>query len=521
LVAPFLAFAGLTAAAFVKQIVADYTAGFARKKLANSFLIERIDNKLEKKFGKEFLKKKLTPDVLEEVRMVIHEELGAFSPKKDLDELIVGSLTKLANDHQAILSKLDNVESLLEKIAIPLAYSMGKESAEEIPEELLTGLLEGSLQGHKVSQKVLNELIAEKRISSDVSEAINEFQFIKRLGESGESEISHLVKKFVYSPEEINNLSTLMDIASLLAGPSEEIENVISEFVFKMISEGIKTETIENSVISFCFLIHRLGKLELLSESDRLLLGSFLRKNIQKIDDPTRMVESYFLLSSMGLAGDIDSTFIKEVVQQYHKQGIDTTREMKGQLRISGRLARFLRKLGLKSSDPDLSLRTIRVLIKKMDKRKFIRSTPLLQYQLERLMSEINLFIAYFDTEKLQQEKLDELIDLLQLLLDILNRPRIFELELNVRKTVIELMDSTYFLYDLLAMRNSWALLTKYQLDIKSLYSPTLGSYQRISMNKEAFDRALGDYSQKRIKRIERDLPVPPKAKSREKITER
>ncbi|MHA1974206.1 MAG: hypothetical protein ACTSW1_14500 [Candidatus Hodarchaeales archaeon] len=520
MVAPFLAFAGLTVAAFIKQIVADYTADVAKKKLANSFLIERMDSKLEKRFGKDFLKKKLTPQRLEEIRELIHEELGAFSPKKDLDELIVTSLNKLGDEHQAILAKLDNVESLLEKVAIPLAYTLAKESEQEIPEELLTGLLEGTLQGRTSSERVLQQLIEEKKISPEVTNTIKEFDFIKKLNNTNDSEIAHIVKKFTYSPEEINSLSTLMDISALLAGPSEDIKNVISEFVFKMISEGVDTPLIENSVISFSFLIQRLGKLDLLSESDRLLLASFLKKNVQAIEDPTRMLESYFLLSSMGLADDIDSTFIKEVVERYHRQGTNTTKEMKGQLRVSSRLARFLRKIGFKSIDTKRSLRTIRTLIKRLDKRKFIRSTQLLKYQLERLTSEINLLIAFFEKETTEQATIDEVVELMQMLLEILNRPRVFELDLDTRKKVIELMDSSYFLYDLLAMRNSWLLLSEFQMNVKSLYSPTLGSYKRINFDKKAFNRALGDYSRLRLKRIEKDLPLPPTRKKKEIIKE-
>ncbi|GAG08045.1 unnamed protein product, partial [marine sediment metagenome] len=131
MVAPLIAFAGLTVAALVKQVVADYTANMAKKKLAKSFLIERIDKKVEKKLGKDFLKEKLNDNNMEEVRQVIHEELAAYSPRKDLDQLIINSAQKLSDEHEQILTKLDSVESLLQKISIPLAYSLAKESEEE------------------------------------------------------------------------------------------------------------------------------------------------------------------------------------------------------------------------------------------------------------------------------------------------------------------------------------------------------------------------------------------------------
>ena len=137
MVAPFLPFIGLTVAALVRQVVTDYTANMAKKKLAKSFLVTRLDNKMETKLGKDFLKKKLNNENLEEVRQIIHEELAAYSPRKDLDQLIVNSAQKLSDEHQQILTKLDNVESLLEKISIPLAYSLAKESEEEFPEDLL------------------------------------------------------------------------------------------------------------------------------------------------------------------------------------------------------------------------------------------------------------------------------------------------------------------------------------------------------------------------------------------------
>ncbi len=521
-VAPVIAFAGLTVAALVKQVVVDYTAGVvknkAKKSLAKSFLIDRIDKKLEKKFGKDFLKEKLNDDNLEEVRKVLHEELAAFSPKKDIDQLIVNSVQKLSDEHQIILEKLDKVESLLEKISIPLAYSITKESDNEIPEELLTGLLEGSLQGQESSQKVLKEITEEKAIPSDVLEYLKDYEFIQRLGEIGDSEISRLVRKFAYTPDEINTLNTLMDISALLTGPNEEIENIVSEFVFKMISEGVQTSVIENSVISFSFLIHRLGKLEFLSESDRLLLGSFLRESVQKIEDPTRVIEAYFLLSVMDMASDIDSGFIIDILDRYHEQNVSSTQEMVGQLRVSGRIARFLRRLGYKTTKPQTSIRKINQLIRKLDKRKFVRSTQLLKFQIERLTSEMNLLVAYFEKEESSPIDLDELIGLLHFLFEILNRPGVFKLDIKTRRLVIELMDSAYYLYDLLSIRNSWNLLNEYQLNVSTLYSPTLGSYQRVTTNVDAFNRSLVQFSQKQLKQIEHDLPSPPRKKSRQKL---
>jgi hypothetical protein len=239
LVISLLPFIGLTVGSLVKQIIADYTADMAKKKLAKSFLIERIDKKLENKYGKEFLKSKLDDKKLEEIRQVIHDELSDYSPKKDLDQLVVNSVQKLSDEHQQILSKLDNVESLLEKISIPLAYNLTKESEHDVPEELLTGLLEGSIKGSSSSEKVLEELIQEKQVPTDVYETLKEFEFIKRVNEIGETEISRLVKKFTNTPSEINSLSTLMEISSLLTGSNEELENFVSEFVFKMISEGV------------------------------------------------------------------------------------------------------------------------------------------------------------------------------------------------------------------------------------------------------------------------------------------
>ncbi|MFX0015444.1 MAG: hypothetical protein ACFE98_12705 [Candidatus Hermodarchaeota archaeon] len=521
MVGPLVAFAGLTVAALVKQVVADYTANMAKKKLAKSFLIERIDTKLEKKLGKDFLKEKLNDDNMEEVRQVIHEELAAYSPRKDLDQLIINSAQKLSDEHEEILTKLDSIENLLQKISIPFAYTIAKESEREIPEELLSGLLEGSLQGQNSSQKVLSELTDDKHLPSEVLNALKEFEFIKRIHTEGETEISRLVKKFAYTQGEINSLSTLMDISSLLVGGSnEELENLISDFVFKMINEGVNTSVMEDSVISLCFIIHRLGKFELLSQNDRLLLSSFLKKNVQKIEDPTRMLEAYFLLSVLDMAADINTTFIKEILSRYQQQGISSVKEMSGQLRIDGRIARFLRRIGFRTSKPEESLRDIKLLIRKLDKRKFVRSTQLLKYQLNRLITEINLMAVYFEKNDPTEVNLEELIELLQLLFEILNRPRVFQLDLETRKNVIELMDAAYYLYDLLAVRNSWNVINKFQLDVKSLYSPTLGSYERVTTDQAAFNRALIDFSRSRLKRIERDLPSPPRkdAKPRTKL---
>jgi hypothetical protein len=160
------------------------------------------------------------------------------------------------------------------------------------------------------------------------------------------------------------------------------------------------------------------------------------------------------------------------------------------------------------------------MLIKKLDKRKFLRNTNLLIYQLDRLTTEINLVISYFEKTDPSEEDLNELVELLQSLLEILNRPNILKLNLKTKKRIIELMDAAYYLYDLLAIRNSWNLLNNYQINIKSLHSPTLGNYQRISTNQELFNSSLKAYSRKRLEKTERDLPSPPSKRMRKKIAQ-
>ncbi len=520
MVAPFIGFAGLTVAALIKAVVAEYTANISRKKIAQSYLVERIDGKLESKFGKDFLKTKLTPDRLKQIREVVHEELGAYSSRRDLDQLITNSLSQLTDEHQQILGKLERVESLLEKISIPLSYSIAKETNEEIPQELLQGLLEGRLQGKKQSEKVLNELAEEFRVPDDTITQLENYSFVKQITSEGEKEMNRIVQRFSNSPQEINNLSTLMDISSLIIGPKEHLNDIVSEFVFRLIEQGLETSLVEDSIVGFTFLIHRLGKLDDLTESDRLLLSSFLKKRLTDIENPTRILESYFLLTELGYPTEIEPQFVLEIMERHYKQGLSTTKEMSNQLKLSGRLARFLRRLGTKTYKPEASMRTLRLLIKRLDKRKFVRSTQLLSYQLDRLNTEINLLVAYFEKKDPAEEDLNELVEILQLLLEILNRPNVMNLDLKTRKQIVECMDSAYYLYDLLSIRNSWNLLNNYNLDIKSLYTPTLGSYKRISTNQAALTNSIAEYSRRRVEMTERELPSPPRKQGKKKITE-
>ncbi|MHA2094635.1 MAG: hypothetical protein ACW98F_08400 [Candidatus Hodarchaeales archaeon] len=332
--------------------------------------------------------------------------------------------------------------------------------------------------------------------------------------------MNRIVERFSTSPQEINNLSTLMDISSLIVGPKEHLNDVVSEFVFRLIEQGLETSLVEDSIVGFTFLIHRLGKLEQLTESDRLLLTSFLKKRLTDIENPTRILESYFLLTELGYPTDIEPQFVLEIMDRHYKQGLNTTREMSNQLKLSGRLARFLRRLGTKTYKPQASMQTLRSLIKRLDKRKFVRNTQLLTYQLDRLNTEINLLVAYFEKKDPVEEDLNDLVEILQLLLEILNRPNIANLNLKTKKQIVECMDSAYYLYDLLAIRNSWNLLNNYQLDIKSLYTPTLGSYKRISADQAALSNSLSDYSRRRVELTERELPSPPSKRKKRKITE-
>ncbi len=520
MVAPFIGFAGLTVAALIKAVVAEYTANISRKKIAKSYLVERIDGKLESKFGKDFLKNKLTPDRLKQVREVVHEELGAYSSRRDLDQLITNSLSQLTDEHQQILDKLERVESLLEKISIPLSYSIAKETNEEIPQELLQGLLEGSIQGKKQSEKVLNELVEEFRVPEDTITQLSNYSFVKRITVEGEKEMNRIVERFSTSPHEINNLNTLMDISSLIMGPKEHLNDIVSEFVFRLIEQGLESSLVEDSIVGFTFLIHRLGKLEHLTESDRLLLSSFLKKRLTDIENPTRILESYFLLTELGYPTDVEPQFVLEIMDRHYKLDLGKTREISNQLKLSGRLARFLRHLGTKTYKPQASMKTLRLLIKRLDKRKFVRSTQLLTHQLDRLNTEINLLGAYFEKKDPAEEDLNELVEILQLLLEILNRPNILNLDLKTKKQIVECMDSAYYLYDLLAVRNSWNLLNNYKLDIKSLYTPTLGNYKRISTDQVALTNSLANYSRRRLEMTERELPSPPKKRVKKRISE-
>ena len=193
MVAPIIGFAGLTVAALIKAVVAEYTANMAKEKLAKSFLIERIDSKLETKFGRDFLKDKLTSDNLKEVRESIHEELGAFSSKVDIDRLITSSIQHLSDEHQQLYAKMEHVESLLEKIVIPTSYILAKETGDEIPQELLQGLLEGSLQGKKKSKNVLSELLEEQRLPKETKGFIENHSFVQKLTKDGEKELTRIV----------------------------------------------------------------------------------------------------------------------------------------------------------------------------------------------------------------------------------------------------------------------------------------------------------------------------------------
>ena len=115
---------------------------------------------------------------------------------------------------------------------------------------------------------------------------------------------------------------------------------------------------------------------------------------------------------------------------------------------------------------------------------------------------------------------MNELVELLQSLLEILNRPNVLKLNLKTRRQIIELMDASYYLYDVLSIRNSWNLLNNYQINIKSLHTPTLGSYQRITTDQKLFNRSLKEYSRKTVEKLDRELPSPPSKRSRKKITQ-
>lgn len=505
-----LPFVAITVGMLVRQIAVDFTADIAKKQLAQSYLVKRMDKKLKKKFGKSFLSNRLSDTDLDSVRSVLKEELSSYGIKepKEVDSLIVNSLSKLSDEHRIILAKLDNIETLIQKISIPLSFQISKDRGEILPPEMLEGLIEGKIKGNASSKSTFNELINDGEIPSSASEILDKWNFIEQMINYEQSRLESLFKRFTGSSDDINNLHNYLEIGSIL--DIAESLSATDALLTRIINEGLRSPEIEKSVISFCLIMDRLGRLSKLSEKEKKIMADFLLKRLNSDILANEKIETYFLLEKLGFSDYVDLNTILEIFEHFSKQKYQTTKDMKSQVKISVKVARFLKKIGMKKP-PKTSIRTVKSLVTKLDKRKFSRKTSLLLLQLDRLYTELNLLIAYFEKDNNDQVDIQDLSAFLQLLITIVNRPEALNLDNEVLERIIKLQDSTLYLYDLLAVRNSRNVLNKYEINIRSMYSSTLGKYRRISDEHEEVNKIIAQMKIKAKTSIASNLPSPPK----------
>ncbi|MFX0205725.1 MAG: hypothetical protein ACFFDT_07030 [Candidatus Hodarchaeota archaeon] len=436
-----------------------------------------MKKKIEKKTGKNVFDDQLRESNLEDIRKIVQDELSAYGVSREkVDELIFHTLADLENQHTEILNKLENVENLLEKVVLPLSFQVSLNNP-EVPTALIEKMLYEDIRGNPDSQRVLTEMVEEGTVDSTSVEVVRNYEFLNELIGLENFLFQQFVHALEAGKENVNSLPAYLTIMNILGTESENEESKkrLNNFIARLLTEMADFST--SSLIVFLHILDRLDRFTLLSDASRSLTVNRLLIELNKkdVDDSTKLQTIYFL-GHLGGLDRVDYSLIDSILSRATQAAVD-----KEPLRLTQRITRWLRKRGSRSPrDIKRSIRVLHTLTRRLELRKFARSTPKLLRELARVNSEINLLILDFERET-EVPALEGFEALLRNLILILQRADYKKFDIETRASFLRTLDNALYLQDLIAVNRARQMAVKGQTVLKSLYrkGEEIGRYRR------------------------------------------
>ncbi len=471
-----LPFAGLTIGIFLKTVVSKWVLPEAGPKVSD-FLWNRMKKKIEKKTGKNVFNDHLRESNLEDIQKIIQDELSAYGVSREkVDELVFHCLADLENQHSEILTKLDNVENLLEKVVLPLSFQVSLNNP-EVPAALIEKLLHEDIRGNPDSQRVLKEMVEEGTVDTTSVEVVRKYEFLNELIGLENFLFQQFVHALEAGKENFNSLPAYLTIMNILGTEPENEENQkrLNNFIARLFTD--MTDLTTSSLIMLLHILDRLDRFTLLSDASRSFTINRLLLELKKeeVDDSTALEAVYFL-GRLGGLDHVNYSHVDSILSRATQQAVD-----KEPLRLTQRIARWLRKRGTRSSrDTKRSIRVLHTLTRRLELRKFARSTPKLLRELARVNGEINLLILDFEREA-ELPAAQGLEFLITNLVTILQRADLKKFDVETRASFLRTLDNALYLQDLIGINQARQMAVKGQTILRGLYRKEIGKYQRQS----------------------------------------
>ncbi|MFX1511073.1 MAG: hypothetical protein ACFFCQ_00590 [Promethearchaeota archaeon] len=469
-----LPFVGLTVGVFLKAVISKWVLPEAGPKVSE-FLWNRLKTKIETKTRKNVFNDPLRESNLEDIRKIIQDELSAYGVSREkVDELLFHTLADLENQHTEILNKLENVENLLEKVVLPLSFQITLNNP-EVPSTLIEKLLNEDIRGNPDSQRVLTEMMEEGTVDSSSVEVVRNYEFLNELIGLENFLFQQFVHALEAGKENVNSLPAYLTILNILGTDSENEESKkrLNKFIARLLTEVEDLST--SSLITFLHIVDRLDRFTLLSDTSRSLTINrlLIELNKKEVDDSSKLQSIYFL-GHLGGLDRVDHSLIDSILSRATQSAVD-----KEPLRLSQRVVRWLRKRGTRSRrDIKRSIRVLHILTRRLELRKFARSTPKLLRELARVNSEINLLILDFERET-EIPAIEGLEALIRNLILILQRVDLKKFDAETRASFLRTLDNALYLQDLVSINQGRQMAVKGQSILKNLYRKEIGKYQR------------------------------------------
>ncbi|MHA1303375.1 MAG: hypothetical protein ACTSPI_06715, partial [Candidatus Heimdallarchaeaceae archaeon] len=314
------------------------------------------------------------------------------------------------------------------------------------------------------------------------------------------------------------------EIWALIGAKNLETNKIIETIVFKLLKEISETNQIGlSNLLRFLHLLDLTDSLNKLDFDTKSQIILFLKVNLNDVPYYTRMELAYFLMKFSVNEPEIMET-ISEALEELSKQKY-SDKFVEESVSVSKRILSFFKK----KADIDIvrSVRVLKSLTKRFEKRKFSRSTALLDGQLTRTLAETNLLATQI-TEKFDfplEELRNTVVQLVQSLVEARDKE---ELSHELRFKVWTIIDNCIFILNRVAIKNTQEVLNNWELDMAKkygLYSKDWGTYRRKSS--EEIEKTVKNIklSEAFIKKVElekklaaiEELPVPPKEEKEEK----
>jgi len=494
---------------------------------AGDFLYKRIKTKFKKKHRKDIEQDLVDAETLEEFRDILKQELGPFGIKnKEIDILILKGVQNLSKDHDIIINKIDRLEGLIIKLTTSILYET-QMSGSEVPIEMSSNLFEKFLSMDEEAEKQINEYIKDEHYPVKLKQSLNKYEPFRQAYSHEIILVERFLRHFEEDEKQINKLAMLSDLWSILGSKSLSSNMMVSEIILEILTKNDVTKEVSlSNLLKFLHLLDTSDALDKIDEEVKNEVEKYLSEEIEKAPYYNQLELAYFLMK-LGNSNPKILKYVEDAITELTKQKYSDD-FVKESISVNKKILSYFKnetEINVKKTTKVLSS-----LVKRLQIRKYAKSTALLEGQLIRTLSETNLIAANIN-DFLDKESLKALTqtisDLTDTLVQNVDKDSLSD---KIRVHIWKIIDNCVYIVNRITILNTKQILDNFEMDIakkQGIYSKDWGEYQRKSTKE--IEKTLKEIkvsksfykmveTEKMIKDI-KGLPEPPK-KTKERESE-